>query len=472
MLDEFEFAKEVLPECLPDNRFQAFVRQLRLHGFHERCRLSDNTMPARESASKGPSEYYNQFFRRDRPNLLWLVGNPSVSKRPAVENANETSTSPADEYDCAAGCATNLVPQPDSPVHTPADQHGRGVTENVALSTRPDHKCTRMKGGSAAIHVAPPAQAPVPLPTLSPGPPPSTSTRPTRILIGHWEASSERDPRDRHAVYGTLRQDGKFRVKVVRETRDGRSVNGNYPSGRGACWISYEEVELEPHLKALNRAEVKEYCRVRQRQLDHDETPAERIDNETKAVDEAQIRVSAMPSKPDCQGESTAGMIEVNGRNSPPNHGQRPIRGLTSHPLSPGGSKSVSDDNVLLTFVDASNKVIGTVEKFTPWNPLIDKFLKIPILRDGKIKSHGDLTQDDLARVCNRSDPKGAWLLACMIQAGGQVMPKKCKLCAENWGPFEDCVRLEDSTFPNCGNCEWTGHGCRGASSSEADYQG
>ncbi|KAG7422345.1 hypothetical protein Forpe1208_v001569 [Fusarium oxysporum f. sp. rapae] len=121
---------------------------------------------------------------------------------------------------------------------------------------------------------------------------PLPGTRPTRILIGHWAKSNSPDPRDRHAVYGILGQNDMFRVKLVRETRDGRFVEGNFPAGAGALWIAYEEVAFEPHLKNLARNEIKEYCRVRQYQIDMGEKEGERTSNETKAVYEAQARAA------------------------------------------------------------------------------------------------------------------------------------------------------------------------------------
>ncbi|KAF5598503.1 hypothetical protein FPCIR_3066 [Fusarium pseudocircinatum] len=121
---------------------------------------------------------------------------------------------------------------------------------------------------------------------------PLPGTRPTRILIGHWAKSSSPNPRDRHAVYGILGQNDMFRVKLVRETRDGRFVEGNFPAGAGALWIAYEEVAFEPHLRNLARNEIKEYCRVRQYQIDMGEKEGERTSNETKAVYEAQARAA------------------------------------------------------------------------------------------------------------------------------------------------------------------------------------
>lgn len=128
------------------------------------------------------------------------------------------------------------------------------------------------------------------LPAVDPLP----GTRPTRTLLGHWNKSSEPDPRDRHAVYGILGQNDMFRLKLVRETRDGRFVDGNFPIGAGALWIPYEEVEFSDHLKELARAEMKEYCRVRQYQIDHGENPEERVANERQAVIDSRDRVSRM----------------------------------------------------------------------------------------------------------------------------------------------------------------------------------
>lgn len=127
---------------------------------------------------------------------------------------------------------------------------------------------------------------------------PLYGTRPTRILIGYWKGSSEEDPRNRHAVVGILGQNDMFRVKVLRETRDGRYMDGNFPTGAGALWIHYEEVVFEPHLEHLTRNEVKEYCRVRQYQLDQGETTEEQETNKLKAVEDARIRTSASNWQP------------------------------------------------------------------------------------------------------------------------------------------------------------------------------
>ncbi|KAL6861014.1 hypothetical protein J3F83DRAFT_228240 [Trichoderma novae-zelandiae] len=194
----------------------------------------------------------------------------------------------------------------DNPATQPAIAHGPELPESAFNPGRPDAKRRRVSGGFAAINPggsnSPPERSPLlpSQPALQPRPPhvpklhgPLPGTRPTRILLGYWKGSNEEDTRDRHAVYGILGQNDMFRVKVVRETRDGRFVDGNFPSGAGALWIQYEEVEFEPHLKPLQRPEIKEYCRVRQYQLDQGELPEDRVANELRAVHEAQARAGS-----------------------------------------------------------------------------------------------------------------------------------------------------------------------------------
>ncbi|KAJ3551252.1 hypothetical protein NPX13_g11407 [Xylaria arbuscula] len=122
-------------------------------------------------------------------------------------------------------------------------------------------------------------------------------TRPTRILVGCWAKSAVDDDRERHAVYGILGANDMFRVKLVRETLDGRYVDGNFPAGAGALWIPYEEVMFLRHISHLSRPEMKEYVRVRQFQIDNGEKEEDKVANETKAVFEAQSRVGSF-SKP------------------------------------------------------------------------------------------------------------------------------------------------------------------------------
>lgn len=187
---------------------------------------------------------------------------------------------------------------------------------------------------------------------------PLHGTRPTRIVIGYWKGSSEPDPRDRHAVYGILGQNDMFRVKVVRETRDGRYVDGNFPSGAGALWIQYDEVEFEPHIKHLTRPETKEYCRVRQHQMDRGEMPHEKAENEKNAAEEAKARAvaSAWQSNQQAINHGTLAKLvpkDSNDASSPRGHELRQprrtdsrteLRNETSHEAPQGVRLSFPDD--------------------------------------------------------------------------------------------------------------------------------
>ncbi|KAF2639012.1 hypothetical protein P280DRAFT_360827, partial [Massarina eburnea CBS 473.64] len=82
VLDEDEFAKTLIPELFKHNNYASFVRQLNMYGFHKKVGLSDNSMKASEAKSKAPSEYYNKYFKRGRPELLWLIQKPKNNSAP------------------------------------------------------------------------------------------------------------------------------------------------------------------------------------------------------------------------------------------------------------------------------------------------------------------------------------------------------------------------------------------------------
>ena len=91
VLDEDEFAKTLIPELFKHNNYASFVRQLNMYGFHKRVGLSDNSMKASERKNKSPSEYYNPYFKRGHPNLLWLINKPKggASKQPTKRAVKE-----------------------------------------------------------------------------------------------------------------------------------------------------------------------------------------------------------------------------------------------------------------------------------------------------------------------------------------------------------------------------------------------
>ena len=89
VVDEDEFAKTLIPELFKHNNYASFVRQLNMYGFHKKVGLSDNSMRASERKNKSPSEYSNPYFKRGRPNLLWLIQKP---KNPLAKGSGKGGT--------------------------------------------------------------------------------------------------------------------------------------------------------------------------------------------------------------------------------------------------------------------------------------------------------------------------------------------------------------------------------------------
>lgn len=94
-----------------------------MYGFHKRVGLSDNSMKASERKNKSPSEYYNPYFKRGHPNLLWLINKPksgTTKKKGKKEDGDVDSDEdniiediPAAPYGVPAPQPTRALPQPD-----------------------------------------------------------------------------------------------------------------------------------------------------------------------------------------------------------------------------------------------------------------------------------------------------------------------------------------------------------------------
>ncbi|KAK4120878.1 hypothetical protein N657DRAFT_683358 [Parathielavia appendiculata] len=120
VLDEDEFAKTLIPELFKHNNYASFVRQLNMYGFHKRVGLSDNSMKASERKNKSPSEYYNPYFRRGHPNLLWLINKP--------KSGNSKKKGKKDEADVES--EEDGVEETYPAQSMGASQNGRGSVSN------------------------------------------------------------------------------------------------------------------------------------------------------------------------------------------------------------------------------------------------------------------------------------------------------------------------------------------------------
>ena len=200
------------------------------------------------------------------------------------------------QADLAARADADRSVKTNPPAELGPIAYGREIPEDVTHA-RPEPSIKRRRTDMGFVPVDrtplpdPPAAAAAPSTAIDLEP--LYGSRPTRVMVGYWKGSSEEDPKDRHAILGILGHNDMFRVKVVRETRDGRPVHGNFPTGAGALWVHLEEVVLDDHIKGLERAEIKEYVRIRQFYMDRGELPESRALNEAVAVANARRRVAA-----------------------------------------------------------------------------------------------------------------------------------------------------------------------------------
>lgn len=133
VLDEDEFARTLIPELFKHNNYASFVRQLNMYGFHKKVGLNANSMKAAEKKVKDPNVYWHEYFKRGRPDLLWLIQKPqskSNSKRKrgddkrdggdSDEEVRRTSPEVADTNNVArsrSGQSEMMVSIPQSEMH-------------------------------------------------------------------------------------------------------------------------------------------------------------------------------------------------------------------------------------------------------------------------------------------------------------------------------------------------------------------
>ncbi|GAB7347823.1 hypothetical protein MBLNU459_g5360t1 [Dothideomycetes sp. NU459] len=92
VLDEDEFARTLIPELFKHNNYASFVRQLNMYGFHKKVGLNANSMKAAEKKVKDPNVYWHEYFKRGRPDLLWLIQKPQGKSSTAKRKRNDDRT--------------------------------------------------------------------------------------------------------------------------------------------------------------------------------------------------------------------------------------------------------------------------------------------------------------------------------------------------------------------------------------------
>lgn len=141
VIDEDEFARTLIPELFKHNNYASFVRQLNMYGFHKRVGLSDNSMRASERKNKSPSEYFNPYFKRGHPNLLWLINKPTKNvsgKKSVRKGAKVDETKEGDSDDEMDGVEETIN----------VNNYPKNLQSSSAISTAPE---TQLPGRELAL---------------------------------------------------------------------------------------------------------------------------------------------------------------------------------------------------------------------------------------------------------------------------------------------------------------------------------
>lgn len=133
-----------------------------MYGFHKNVGLSDNSMRASETKAKRPSVYSNPYFKRGRPELLWLIQKPkneTTGKKKKGKAGEHNIDSDEDMKEIADGTTrmdmTHVTQDAFSSLQREVGQLQRNQQQITAMLTRlrdENNQYIRQAGAMVAAH--------------------------------------------------------------------------------------------------------------------------------------------------------------------------------------------------------------------------------------------------------------------------------------------------------------------------------
>ncbi|KAH8907185.1 hypothetical protein BR93DRAFT_682005 [Coniochaeta sp. PMI_546] len=230
----------------------------------------------------------------------------SATEKPATRQSSFSDVSEA------AQMANGAMVPLDAPIRTVIRQPRSKKAQHSINNTASTNSAMEISDSEISESTTPRRTPTVAATTMAAPPQQEPDVQPagekTRILLGYWKHSSEDNPEDKHAIMGVLGNNNQLRPRLVKATRDGRTLIGNHPPGAGGVWRNWDEIEFEPHIRHLTRTQLKEYVRLRQRQKEAGEKPEDESANQIAAAERAQAAVEPgdQPSVADFVEPATA----------------------------------------------------------------------------------------------------------------------------------------------------------------------
>jgi hypothetical protein len=111
------------------------------------------------------------------------------------------------------------------------------------------------------------------------------------VIIGVWRDSDQPNDEDKHVIHGFIDIHDRLRTRIFAMNRQGQELIANIPTGAGGCWVTFERIIFEPHLKTITAAEVRAYVKIRS-DMKAGTTPEEKKQLDMDAVAKAKAIVA------------------------------------------------------------------------------------------------------------------------------------------------------------------------------------